>query len=186
MGQIECPSPQRLYTGRADEWSENGGEIVVMLESQAEYAVGAIKRMIRERVTAYERPSLFAYEVLSGVPVASQIGTVTLEASGGGCLRNIGLHGIDVFLYLTGEDAQVTGVELSSRALGRRVEDYTSVLLRTTSGIVGTIVFTTEQGVDFKTLLGFNLHADTTRAGLFAASAVALAASASAFLASSA
>jgi urea transport system permease protein len=28
---------------------------------------------------------------------------------------------------------------------------------------------------DFKTLLGFNLHADTTRAGLFAASAIALA-----------
>jgi cation diffusion facilitator CzcD-associated flavoprotein CzcO len=32
----------------------NGGEIVVMLESQAEYAVRAIKRMIRERVTAVE------------------------------------------------------------------------------------------------------------------------------------
>ena len=32
----------------------NGGEIVIMLESQAEYAVRAIKRMIRERVTAVE------------------------------------------------------------------------------------------------------------------------------------
>ena len=32
----------------------NGGEIVVMLESQAEYAVRAVKRMIRERVTAVE------------------------------------------------------------------------------------------------------------------------------------
>ena len=32
----------------------NGGELVVMLESQAEYAVRAIKRMIRERVTAVE------------------------------------------------------------------------------------------------------------------------------------
>ena len=30
----------------------NGGEIVIMLESQAEYAVRAVKRMIRERVTA--------------------------------------------------------------------------------------------------------------------------------------
>ena len=26
--------------------------------------------------------------------------------AGGGCLRNVGLHGIDAFLYLTGEDAQ--------------------------------------------------------------------------------
>ncbi|MET0882897.1 MAG: NAD(P)/FAD-dependent oxidoreductase, partial [Acidimicrobiales bacterium] len=32
----------------------NGGEIVIMLESQAEYAVRAMKRMIRERVTAVE------------------------------------------------------------------------------------------------------------------------------------
>ncbi len=32
----------------------NGGEIVLMLESQAEYAVRAVKRMIRERVTAVE------------------------------------------------------------------------------------------------------------------------------------
>ena len=36
----------------------NGGEIVIMLESQAEYAVRAVKRMIRERVTAVEvKPS---------------------------------------------------------------------------------------------------------------------------------
>jgi cation diffusion facilitator CzcD-associated flavoprotein CzcO len=39
----------------------NGGEIVTMLESQAEYAVRAVKRMIRERVTAIEvKPSFEA------------------------------------------------------------------------------------------------------------------------------
>ena len=39
----------------------NGGEIVTMLESQAEYAVRAMKRMRRERVTAVEvRPSFDA------------------------------------------------------------------------------------------------------------------------------
>jgi cation diffusion facilitator CzcD-associated flavoprotein CzcO len=39
----------------------NGGEIVLMLESQAEYAVRAIKRMIRERVSAIEvRPGFEA------------------------------------------------------------------------------------------------------------------------------
>jgi cation diffusion facilitator CzcD-associated flavoprotein CzcO len=32
----------------------NGGELVIMLESQAEYAVRAIRRMMRERVTAVE------------------------------------------------------------------------------------------------------------------------------------
>jgi hypothetical protein len=32
----------------------NGGELVMTLESQAEYAVGAVKRMMRKRATALE------------------------------------------------------------------------------------------------------------------------------------
>ena len=59
--------------------------------------------------------------------------------AGGGCLRNLGFHGLDLFLFLTGEDAEVTGAQLSWRALGQPVEDYASVLVRTTSGILGTI-----------------------------------------------
>ena len=59
--------------------------------------------------------------------------------AGGGCLRNIGLHGIDAFLFLTGEDAEVTGVQTSSRALGKSVEDYATLLLRTPSGVLATI-----------------------------------------------
>ena len=59
--------------------------------------------------------------------------------AGGGCLRNIGLHGIDAFLFLTGEDAEVAGAQLSSRALGQRVEDYATVLLRSSSGVLGTV-----------------------------------------------
>ena len=39
----------------------NGGELVITLESQAEYAVRAITRMVRERVTAVEvKPSFEA------------------------------------------------------------------------------------------------------------------------------
>src|SRR5437899_8934511 len=30
------------------------------------------------------------------------------EIAGGGCLRNLGPHGFDLFLFLAGEDAQVT------------------------------------------------------------------------------
>jgi predicted dehydrogenase len=59
--------------------------------------------------------------------------------AGGGCLRNIGLHGIDLFLHLAGGDASVAGVQLSSRALGRPVEDYAALLLRGPGGVVGTI-----------------------------------------------
>jgi len=59
--------------------------------------------------------------------------------AGGGCLRNLGFHVLDLFLQLTGEDAQVTAAQLSARALGQRVEDYASVQLRTASGVLGTI-----------------------------------------------
>jgi predicted dehydrogenase len=59
--------------------------------------------------------------------------------AGGGCLRNLGSHGLDLFLHLTGEPAGVTGAQLSARAHGQRVEDYASVLLRSTSGVLGTI-----------------------------------------------
>jgi predicted dehydrogenase len=59
--------------------------------------------------------------------------------AGGGCLRNLGSHGLDLFLHLTGESAKVTGAQLSARVHGQRVEDYASVLLRSSSGILGTI-----------------------------------------------
>ena len=59
--------------------------------------------------------------------------------AGGGCLRNLGAHVLDLFLLLTGEDARVTGAQVSARALGQRVEDFASVLLRTPSGVVGTV-----------------------------------------------
>jgi predicted dehydrogenase len=59
--------------------------------------------------------------------------------AGGGCLRNLGSHGLDMFLHLTGEEAQVTGAQLSRRAHELPVEDYASVMLRSTSGILGTV-----------------------------------------------
>ena len=61
------------------------------------------------------------------------------EAAGGGVLRNLGSHGLDLFLHLTGEDAQVTGAQISARARGERVDDYASILLRSTSGVLGTV-----------------------------------------------
>ena len=59
--------------------------------------------------------------------------------AGGGVLRNIGLHGIDLFIHLAGGDASVAGAQLSSRALGKPVEDYAAVLLRGPGGVIGTI-----------------------------------------------
>jgi len=61
------------------------------------------------------------------------------KEAGGGCLRNLGPHGLDFFLFLTGEEAQVTGAQLSWRAREQPVEDYASVFVRSASGILGTI-----------------------------------------------
>jgi predicted dehydrogenase len=59
--------------------------------------------------------------------------------AGGGCLRNLGPHGLDMFLHLTGEEAQVTGAQLSARSHGHAVEDYATIMLRSASGILGTV-----------------------------------------------
>ncbi len=59
--------------------------------------------------------------------------------AGGGALRNLGPHGFDMFLHLTGEEAKVTGAQLSRRAHNVPVEDYASVMLRSASGVLGTI-----------------------------------------------
>jgi predicted dehydrogenase len=59
--------------------------------------------------------------------------------AGGGCLRNLGPHGFDMFLYLTGEGAEVTGAQFSRRAHETPVEDYASVALRSANGILGTV-----------------------------------------------
>jgi predicted dehydrogenase len=61
------------------------------------------------------------------------------KLAGGGCLRNLGSHVLDLFLQLTREDATVAGAQASARALGQRVEDFASVLLRSAGGVLGTI-----------------------------------------------
>ena len=59
--------------------------------------------------------------------------------AGGGCLRNLGSHLLDLFLVLTGEDARVVSALLSARVHGQPVEDYASVQLVSASGVLGTI-----------------------------------------------
>ncbi len=60
-------------------------------------------------------------------------------AAGGGCLRNVGLHGLDMFCHILGEDAEVIGAQTSRRALGQPVEDYAIVQLRSAGGVLGTV-----------------------------------------------
>jgi predicted dehydrogenase len=63
------------------------------------------------------------------------------KIAGGGCLRNLGTHGLDCFVYLTGEgeSIEVTGAQLSWSTHGKAVEDYASVLLKSRNGVLGTV-----------------------------------------------
>jgi predicted dehydrogenase len=63
------------------------------------------------------------------------------KIAGGGCLRNLGTHGLDCFVYLTGEgeDIEVTGAQLSWSTRRQAVEDYASVLLKSKKGVLGTV-----------------------------------------------
>ena len=56
--------------------------------------------------------------------------------AGGGALINLGIHGIDLFRYITSEEPQVVSAVTSHAVHKREVEDYAHVTLRTPSGIV--------------------------------------------------
>jgi len=82
--------------------------------------VGAIRALhvlgppIRERVLDYRRPQRFSYEVLSGVPVKSQVGTVTIEASPSGSVIR---YRLELEPLLPGTGRPVAAV--AKAALGR-------------------------------------------------------------------
>jgi predicted dehydrogenase len=59
--------------------------------------------------------------------------------SGGGSLRNLGVHVVDAFLYLTGEDVEIVGSDIGFKLYGKPVEEFATAILRSTSGVIGTI-----------------------------------------------
>lgn len=59
--------------------------------------------------------------------------------SGGGSLRNLGIHGADAFRRLAGPNVDVISAALSHRTYGLEVEEFSAALLRTPDGPVGTV-----------------------------------------------
>jgi predicted dehydrogenase len=60
-------------------------------------------------------------------------------ATGGGCLRNFGVHGMDLFTRLVGEPVEVLAATTSNATYGLGIEDHATVLLRSSSGVTGVI-----------------------------------------------
>lgn len=61
------------------------------------------------------------------------------QQSGGGALRNLGVHGIDAFLSLAGEQAVQVEHAVFHSIFDEAVEDYGCVLLRAADGMVGLV-----------------------------------------------
>ncbi len=59
--------------------------------------------------------------------------------SGGGALRNLGVHGVDAFLSLAGEQAVRVEHAAFHSIFGEAVEDYACVVLRADDGMIGVI-----------------------------------------------
>ena len=59
--------------------------------------------------------------------------------SGGGALRNLGVHGVDAFLSLAGDHPVRVEHAAFRSVFGEAVEDYASVLLRAGDGTLGLI-----------------------------------------------
>lgn len=77
------------------------------------------------------------------------------EVSGGGALRVLGIHAVDAFLHFCGhEEVEVMAAAITFRTHGTQVEDMAAALLRSKSGIIGTIEagysFASKTGSDFE------------------------------------
>jgi predicted dehydrogenase len=62
------------------------------------------------------------------------------QQSGGGALRNLGLHGLDAFLLLAGiQEVRVEHAAFGRGVHGAPVEDYALVVLRAADGMLGVV-----------------------------------------------
>jgi uncharacterized protein YndB with AHSA1/START domain len=94
--QISAP-PERVFDLLTDHRGYTELTPVRKVEMEREGSpdpngVGAIRVLtlvgppLREEVIEFERPTKFAYKLLSGLPVRDHVGTVRLEAADGGTL----------------------------------------------------------------------------------------------------
>ena len=96
------------------------------LEMRQRNALGTISHMLFR----FNQPGVQRYVDLGSPWMLSK------ADAGGGALINLGIHGIDLFRYITSEEPQVVSAVTSHAVHKREVEDYAHVTLKTPSGIV--------------------------------------------------
>jgi predicted dehydrogenase len=127
--------------GVADKARATSGFAAVPLPYRFQPQIAAAQRLIAEgRLGPLSHISFRSMRPTSArYPAWGAPWMLNPQVANGGCLRNLGPHGLDVFTLLTGEDAEVTGAQLSARGLGQPVEDYASVMLCSNSGVIGNV-----------------------------------------------
>jgi len=61
---------------------------------------------------------------------------LTKKDAGGGCLINLGVHGVDQFRYITGEEPKVVSAVTSHAMFNREIEDWGTMVMKTPAGTV--------------------------------------------------
>lgn len=89
------------------------------------------------------RPCYAHFRIISGSPAryvrdgASWM--LDPAQSGGGCLINLGTHALDAFRQFVGERVSVVAGQLGHLVHKARIEDYALAILRSDSGILGSV-----------------------------------------------
>ena len=61
------------------------------------------------------------------------------EVAGGGPVINLGIHCTDAFCWLVSEPVEVVSAQVSYLMHGERIEDFGAAMLRSESGVIGTV-----------------------------------------------
>ena len=107
--------------------------------------IGPIVRETTGRVgTGIGRISHMQFRIINGPPHRYRDWGVDWmldpAQSGGGALRNLGLHGLDAFLFLAGDqEVRVEHAAFGRGVHGAPVEDYALVVLRAADGMLGVV-----------------------------------------------
>lgn len=106
-------------------------------------AVALVNRIAGVIETFDGRPAHVYFRIINGHPRRYRDWHVPWmldpQQSGGGALRNLGVHGVDAFLTLVGaQEVRLEHAALRS-VFGETVEDYAAVVLRAADGTIGLI-----------------------------------------------
>lgn len=123
---------------------EDVAPLVAAAEARKRFvAVALVNRIAGVIETFDDRPVHMYFRIINGHPHRYRDWHVPWmldpQQSGGGALRNLGVHGVDAFLTLAGvQDVRLEHASLHS-VFGEGVEDYAAVVLRAEDGCVGFV-----------------------------------------------